>query len=146
MKKRFQNPRVVLLLILFSISASALPDVMPRWYTQENVSKGKEVYMEHCAVCHQPDLSGTKDWSKKDASGRYPPPPLNGTAHTWHHSMKVLATAIKDGGTPLGGWMPAFGNKLTKEEIKDVIAWIQSNWSEEVYQKWFDLNYGQKNK
>ena len=125
-------------------SSSVVADAVPRWYQPENVTNGHKVYLENCAVCHKPDASGTENWSKKDASGRYPPPPLNGTAHTWHHSMKVLAQAIKYGGVPHGGWMPAFENKLSKQEIKDVLAWIQSNWSDEVYQNWYGLNYGEK--
>ena len=132
------------IILLSPISTSVFADIMPRWYKPENITNGKKVYNQHCVVCHKADLSGTREWSKKDASGRYPPPPLNGSAHTWHHSLKVLAKAIKYGGVPNGGWMPGFEKKLSKEEIKDVIAWIQSNWSEETYQTWFNLSYGNK--
>ena len=55
----------------------------------DNEELGGKIFNNNCAVCHGQNASGPKgDWREKLADGSYPPPPLNGTAHTWHHSPK----------------------------------------------------------
>jgi mono/diheme cytochrome c family protein len=108
-----------------------------RWYSQSQVIKGNELYQQNCASCHKPDASGTKKWRKTNPDGKFPPPPLNGAAHTWHHSLSVLTRIVRDGGMSLGGVMPGFGGKLSKEEIVSILAWIQSKWSDEIYSIWY---------
>jgi len=112
------------------------PQVNGRWYTQSQVVAGEKVFRENCAVCHGNNAQGTGDWKKPLADGSYPPPPLNGSAHTWHHSMSILKRVINQGGIPLGGKMPAFQDKLSDEEVKAVIAYFQSKWSSETYEIW----------
>ena len=111
-----------------------------RWYSFSQVSKGNVVFQKNCASCHKADASGTKDWKKTDAQGRYPAPPLNGDAHTWHHPMKILRRTVKNGGVALGGWMPAFKETLNDQEIDNVLAWVQSHWNDEVYTVWNQRN------
>lgn len=41
-----------------------------------------------------------------------------------------------EGGQSSGGQMPSFKEKLSLDQVDDVIAWIQSHWSDEIYQKW----------
>jgi len=107
-----------------------------RWYTQEQVAAGAVLYREHCASCHKEDAEGTAEWMKRDAEGKFPPPPLNGTAHTWHHPRTILRRVVTSGGVPLGGSMPAFAGKLDTEQIDAILAWIQSHWSDEIYATW----------
>lgn len=107
-----------------------------RWYTNQQVQTGELLFIEHCASCHQRDASGTRDWQAQDANGNYPPPPLDGSAHAWHHPLTVLRMTVQRGGIPLGGQMPAFGDKLSKNETDAVIAYFQSKWSDEIYQRW----------
>lgn len=110
-----------------------------RWYTQAQVDAGKEVFQSNCASCHGRKAQGrVMNWKKPDKNGNYPPPPLNGTAHAWHHSMKVLKHQIKKGGIPNGGVMPGFENSLSDEQIKNAIAYFQSFWSDEIYQAWLE--------
>ncbi|MCU7845734.1 MAG: cytochrome c [Candidatus Thiodiazotropha sp. (ex Monitilora ramsayi)] len=111
-----------------------------RWYRDEQLLRGETLYLTHCAKCHQADSSGTINWNIPDEQGRYPPPPLNGTAHTWHHSLDVLRRTVKRGGIPLGGWMPGFADQLDDQQIDDILAWIQSQWSDEVYKIWQTRN------
>ncbi len=110
-----------------------------RWYTQEQVAQGREIFSRHCATCHGKNAEATPDWRKTDAEGNYPPPPLNGTAHAWHHSLSVLRETIQQGGIPLGGVMPGFADKLSLEETDAVIAWFQSLWPDELYQAWYRM-------
>lgn len=86
--------------------------------------------------CHLENGTGTENWQSRNSDGTLPPPPLNGTAHTWHHDFGVLARTIIDGGARLGGSMPGFGETLSAREIAEVIAYVQSLWPEEIYQRW----------
>lgn len=116
--------------------------VYKRWYSQEQLATGNLLFQEHCAVCHKVDASGTPNWKETDAAGHLPPPPLNGTAHTWHHSLSVLRRVVALGGARLGGTMPAFGEKLNSEQIDAVLAWVQSHWTDNVYTIWQERNRG----
>ena len=110
-----------------------------RWYDQSRLESGREVYSENCARCHGPRGEATPDWRTVGADGAYPPPPLDGTAHTWHHPFKILARQIKFGAPGGTGKMPAFRGVLTDDEIINVIAWFQSLWPEEIYAQWWEI-------
>ena len=127
---------IVSLLCLASFNIAAAE----RWFNQDVVDYGTELFQQNCAVCHGVNAEGTKEWKKTDANGNYPPPPLDGSAHAWHHSIPQLARSIKEGGIKLGGVMPAFGEKLSDQEVLAVIAFFQSKWPDEVYKVWHDRN------
>ena len=108
-----------------------------RWYTQNQVDKGRIVYNKTCLVCHGTNAQGlTQNWKIPLADGAYPPPPLSGSAHTWHHPLRLLKRTINKGGIPLGGKMPAFENILNEQEKSSVIAYFQDLWSDEIYNAW----------
>ena len=109
-----------------------------RWYTQPQVDRGKELFTANCAGCHGAAAQGSNDWSKPLANGKYPPPPLNGSAHAWHHPLKGLKKTIGIGGVPLGGTMPGFGQQLSEDDTEALISYFQSFWPEPVYQAWLD--------
>ena len=111
-----------------------------RWYTHEQVTRGRDLFQQHCAVCHGRLGEGlADDWKKTDANGNYPPPPLNSTAHTWHHPIEILLRTIENGGVPLGGVMPAFGSVLDEDDALDVIAYVQSLWTDDIYTRWLSI-------
>lgn len=113
------------------------PDNVPgRWYSTQQVTDGNTLFQQHCAICHGSQAEGTAEWKKTDANGNYPPPPLNGSAHAWHHSIDQLARYIRQGGTQLGGVMPGFGAQLDERQVQSLIAFFQSKWPEETYQTW----------
>ncbi len=141
---------VLIVLVALFYPASESPVVIPkivdveegaadRWYTAEQVAQGQELFVQHCAECHGKNAEATPDWRKTDATGNYPPPPLNGSAHAWHHSLSVLRETIRQGGVPLGGVMPGFADKLSAQETDAVIAWFQSLWPDELYQAWYRM-------
>ena len=117
-------------------AAPASAPVAMRWYSAEQVEAGSALYAQHCASCHKPNAEGTPDWRTRDASGKLPPPPLNGTAHAWHHPLAILRMVVRRGGAPVGGTMPGFGDKLEPEQIDAILAWIQSHWSDEIDSLW----------
>lgn len=111
-----------------------------RWYTAEQVNQGKLVFERNCAVCHGEYAEGMyADWKVKLADGSFPPPPLNGTAHAWHHPMSVLMSVINEGGTALGGKMPGFEKQLTDSEKHAAIAYFQHYWNDETYNNWLKM-------
>ena len=126
--------------ILFAglvVQNTAEADSIDRWYHPSRVELGEKVYTDNCAMCHGQRAEATPEWMKQDPDGFFPPPPLNGTAHTWHHPFQELASKIKFGG--VGGKMPSFTDKLTDEQIVNVLAWIQSLWPDEIYTAWWRI-------
>jgi mono/diheme cytochrome c family protein len=67
-------------------------------------------------------------------SGRLPAPPHDESGHTWHHADDVLFAITKNGLVPPNapnGYesdMPAFGEKLRDDEIRAVLAYIETHW------------------
>jgi mono/diheme cytochrome c family protein len=107
-----------------------------RWYDDSQVQTGESLYTTNCVICHGERGAATENWRQRGADGHYPPPPLNGTAHTWHHDLKSLRRSIREGGVPLGGVMPGFAAQLDDDDIAALIAYIQSLWPQEVYEIW----------
>jgi len=100
------------------------------------VLRGGKLFRKNCATCHGPLGQGRPGWYKPDRNGKYPPPPLNGTGHTWHHSAKILKEIIKNGTGKLGGNMPAWKDKLSDQEIDSILEWIKAQWPDNVYAAW----------
>ena len=105
------------------------------------VQSGEAIYNKNCASCHGPNGQGlAEDWRIKDANGNYPAPPLNGTAHTWHHSPAQLLYTINKGGTEMGGQMPAFEDLLSEAEKQALINYMYNLWPNEIQTR-YDERY-----
>ncbi len=121
-------------------------DTVPgRWYTATQVVSGEALYQTHCAACHAADGSATAEWRTPDADGNYPPPPLNGIAHTWHHPLEVLDNTIANGGIAFGGVMPGFAEALSSDDRMAIIAWFQSLWPNDIYERWQSIDERSRN-
>jgi mono/diheme cytochrome c family protein len=94
----------------------------------EVLATGKALYMEHCASCHRANLEGQPNWQVPNANGVFPAPPHTRDGHTWHHPDALLLRIIAEGGTTINSEMPAFGDRLTEEEMKAILAFIKSFW------------------
>jgi len=114
--------------------------VVEREKDADILQKGEAIFLKNCSQCHGRHAEGTKEWKTPDADGKYPPPPLNGSAHAWHHSTEVLMEVIKDGSMPEGN-MPSWEGKLTDDEIRAVIAWFQSFWPEDIFNTWQNIDF-----
>jgi mono/diheme cytochrome c family protein len=147
MKKRIIRVSIMILLAAFSttlvaeqeVSSASSVAALARWYTPAQVEQGRIVFENHCAACHGLQAEGTTEWRKRTPEGHYPPPPLNGTAHAWHHSIRVLRDYINGGGKPWGGQMPAFEGQLSGAEVDSAIAFFQHFWSDTIYLQWLDF-------
>jgi len=132
----------VLIMLLGAVFVSGCGEseskVDGRWYTPSLVDNGKRLFIDNCAECHGVAAQGTLHWNKPAANGKYPPPPLNGTAHAWHHPLKGLKRSVQLGGVPMGGSMPGFADTLSDAETEAVISYFQSQWPAPIYQAWLD--------
>lgn len=136
----------ILLVLTLFLTACSESDIPQTSNSKDNISKrqldankiklGQQKFTENCAQCHGQHAEATPDWKKTGADGKYPPPPLNGTGHAWHHPQRVLHNVIKRGTIKIGGSMPAWKDKLTDNDIDNIIEWIKSIWPDEVYQAW----------
>lgn len=103
------------------------------------VARGEGLYRQHCAACHGAQLEGQPEWRRRLTNGRLPAPPHDASGHTWHHPNELLINIVRDGMVPpwapegYASDMPAFAGKLTEEDIRAVLAYIQSSWPAEVW-------------
>ena len=142
---------IISVVLILGCEESASPDNSPatfsffeggeamavRNFDPAQIERGEIVFRANCVGCHGQNGEATPDWRTPGENGKYPPPPLNGTAHTWHHSTEVLKRTILKGGPPEFGSMPAWEGKLTEQQVDDVIVWIKSLWPDEVYDVWY---------
>lgn len=134
------------LLALLTLSACERPpsgaDAAPpdRYRDAQQIARGQDVYTQHCMTCHGTDGKGPPgDWRIRDADGRFPPPPLDDSAHAWHHPTADLLEMIRDGSPGGQGNMPAWKGTLSEQAMQDVVAYIKSLWSDPVYQLWWKM-------
>ena len=129
-------PILLFTLLLISCEGAGDHKSKDRWCTISQVSLGKTLYQENCLSCHGVRGKGTANWKERLPDGALPPPPLDGTGHTWHHSRELLLRIVNHGGKLYDGKMPGFKDKLTESEQVAVLAYIQSLWSDQVYSFW----------
>ena len=109
-------------------------------YDSAVVSRGQELFAANCATCHGAGGEGQPDWHITKDDGTLPPPPLNGDGHTWHHGDGLLYRIVNEGGKALEdpnyatfkSAMPAFGDRLTHDEIVAVLTYLKSLWSDKM--------------
>lgn len=99
----------------------------------KQVELGRAVYQANCAQCHGANAEGQPFWLQRNPDGTLKAPPHDQTGHTWHHGDGLLFRIVRDGGsiyeTPgFKSNMPAFGDRLSSEDIKAVIAHFKSLW------------------
>ncbi|HWS75294.1 MAG TPA: cytochrome c [Quisquiliibacterium sp.] len=105
--------------------------------TAQQVEEGRALYALHCASCHGANLEGEGDWRQRKPSGRLPAPPHDDSGHTWHHPDEVLLRITRDGMRPpiapegYQSDMPGFGAVLSEAQIRAVLGFIASRWSEQ---------------
>src|SRR5712692_4739735 len=102
------------------------------------LSRGEKLYNDHCFVCHK----GADGGQMMDY-----PPRHNANGHTWHHPDCELTTIILNGGdemtemmrqmmnsNPDTPRMPAWKDKLSREDIAAILAFIKTWWTEDERQ------------
>jgi len=111
---------------------------VPDLRASNRIVDGGRVYAAHCASCHGVNLEGQPDWMTRRPDGRLPAPPHDDSGHTWHHVNDVLFAITRNGLKPpyappdYASDMPAFAGVISDDEIWNVLAYIQSRWSDKV--------------
>lgn len=124
-------------LLMLLVSLGTAHASQSRWYTPEQAEQGAGLFAVNCSGCHGDVAQGQSiDWRRPLADGSLPAPPLNGSAHAWHHPLKDLLWVISEGSMPRGGKMPGFKAWLSRENQLAVIAFFQNFWNEQTYQAW----------
>jgi cbb3-type cytochrome c oxidase subunit III len=86
---------------------------------QQQLARAQVVYIENCARCHGADGRGQTPMGKVFGATNL------ADAHWWKKervSEKRLTASIRDG----RGQMPAFGKKLSKEDIAALVAYMKT--------------------
>ena len=101
-----------------------------------SVESGRAIYEQYCASCHGPEGQGAPHWREPDEHGELPAPPHNSEGHTWRHSDAMLSEMIGRGmRDPFNKTtrltMPPFGDVLSREQIRAVIAYLKTLWTPE---------------
>jgi mono/diheme cytochrome c family protein len=117
-----------------STPSPTLPPLPP--LDADAVARGREVYLQSCASCHGPNAEGAPNWQQPDVRGNLAPPPHDDSGHTWRHPDAQLAEIIRDGmRDPFNRTpeltMPPFQDRLSDQDVADVIAYFKSLWSDE---------------
>ena len=123
-----------------SVDSQAEEGPLDRNLAPAQVARGHAIYDKRCAECHGVGGKGLPgDWRIRDAEGKFPPPPLDDSAHAWHHPTAVLLEVIREGSPQGQGNMPAWKGKLSEQEMQDVVVYIKSLWSDPVYKLWWKM-------
>jgi copper transport protein len=84
--------------------------------------EGKQLYEKNCAACHGPGGKGDGPAAKM-----LKPPPADFATGLKGQSDADITKIIKEGGKAVGkaASMPAYGSKLSDEQLKEVITYIK---------------------
>jgi mono/diheme cytochrome c family protein len=94
-----------------SLTASASPE------------HGLTLYKKYCVSCHGPNGRGEYRWQYKERGA----PPLDASAHAWHHSDSQLVSMILDKPVP-DSRMPPWRSILSRDDAIDIVAYMKTLW------------------
>lgn len=108
----------------------------PQTAAADDITAGRDLYLDFCAACHGVNLEGAPDWQTPGPDGQLPPPPHDESGHTWHHGDAFLFDYVKRGGQAVlddlrvryTSGMPPFDGVLSDAEIEAILVYIKSTW------------------
>ncbi|UCG38982.1 MAG: cytochrome c [bacterium] len=105
---------------------------------------GESLFASNCSPCHGAKAVGEDPQNNVGGGwredGSMIAPALNGTAHAWHHGPDLLFRYVRDGSVDPHSPMPAFGDRLTEDEIWSIIRYFQSLWPDRT-RALYEQNY-----
>lgn len=98
------------------------------------VAKGESLYKKNCIGCHGEKGIGEnpRDIYAKDGKGNYVAPPLNESAHAWHHTDEQLIEIILDGSSRNPRMIAWKSQQLSIDDARALVEYIKSLWSERI--------------
>jgi len=93
---------------------------LPRHTADAAVIRGSIAFRTYCVLCH-----GTEGRGDGRAAKMYTPRPANLTVSPFNDTYKEMI--IRGGGASVGrsAFMPPWGEELTDEQIRDVVAFLR---------------------
>lgn len=102
---------------------------VPRFKMGSVAAAGQQTYAQFCAACHGVDGVGeTPGTANAPADWSRLAPALDFSAHAWHHDDEQLVETILEGGIARGGRMPAWKPLLSRENVREVVAYMKALW------------------
>lgn len=99
----------------------------------EMVVKGARLYDQFCSACHLKDGIGEPPIPRSIRKPDYiTAMPLDETSHAWHHGDEQLIQIILKGTKRSRTRMPALEGILSEEQVRDLIAYMKSLWSDRI--------------
>lgn len=97
--------------------------------TPQLIAKGHKIYERYCQACHGENGVGErpKNMYAEDQYG-FVAPPLDNSAHGWHHTDANLLQTILNGSSRNPRMLP-FKDIISREDAKDTVAYIKSLWN-----------------
>ena len=97
------------------------------------VANGEGLYKKNCIACHGEKGVGENPANiyAMDEKGNYVAPPLNESAHAWHHTDEQLMEIILKGSSR-NPRMIAWEKSISKDDARSLVEYIKSLWSERV--------------
>lgn len=119
---------VTILAILSLAPSSCAPQSVPP--TSPFATSGGALFLANCAACHGARAEGNVG------------PPLNAAGHAHHHSDIELVQAITQGVKRPDATveMPAWGQKLSPQQVRQLVEFIKLLWTDEQRQTQSTLN------
>jgi len=99
--------------------------------TAERIAAGAVLFEDNCAGCHGEKGVGEfpEDMYKLDENKLPAAPPMDDSAHAWHHPDDQMIETILNG-SPRNERMLAWkDNGITRENAESLVAYIKSLWS-----------------
>ncbi len=109
-----------------TVPGAALPELDPA-----RIERGAVIYVRECAACHGVAGEGQPNWMIPNADGSYNAPPHDPTGHTWHHPDQLLISIVLDGSNFPQSQMPVYREKLSEEDVRDILEYIKAWWEPE---------------
>ncbi|MDZ7800761.1 MAG: cytochrome c [Trueperaceae bacterium] len=107
----------LLAVVALRVSSNRSRANAPSPVSADVLATGERLYQDSCATCHGVEGGGA-------AQAGIPAPPLDGSAHAWHHPDRQIIGLIRDGGVQ----MPAVGARWSDPEVEAVLAFVKSRW------------------
>ncbi len=102
--------------LLLAACGTIHPEIPPNG--QQLISRGKQVYLEQCATCHQVDGSGSAQ--------RYPRLAGNPIV-TLHDPAPIIETVLYGQGS-----MMAFRQKISGDDVAAVLSYVRQAWGNDA--------------
>ncbi len=98
------------------------------------VAKGETIYKKNCISCHGERGIGENpaDIYAIDEKENYIAPPLNESAHAWHHTDEQLMEMILEGSSRNPRMIAWKKEGLSIDDARSLVEYIKSLWSERI--------------